>query len=1143
MQLAGITIVSHKLSDPIFYDPLRRRWRRFQRTVQLIVLGLVFIFVPLIASIVIHPALPNLRLHSVDNNQKVAHVEHLSPAQPNSLTAAPEHIQFNTYLAQSDSPVSVGSTIPVAAKRTEAIGFYVNWDPNSFTSLKQHFLQLDKLMPEWLHLAKSDGSIAVDDPVKQKETLTFIRKYRPNLPIIPLINNFDNQIQNWNGKLLAQTLNQPSSRKRLIQNLLQFVRSNGFAGINIDFESVPAKSQPALVAFMRELYAQFHPLGLEVSQSLPPDDRSFDYRALANCNDYLILMIYDEHYSSSAAGPIASQNWYADKLQRILAQLPANKYVIGIGNYGYDWQANQTLGNEISFLEAIKLAKESKAQIALDRVTSNPTFDYYDEQHHLHHVWYLDAVTAYNQIVEAQHYAPRGFAVWRLGSEDPGLWKVLAERHQLGQAATEMLTILPITREINYIGKGEIIKVTSMPQDGMRKITYDPQSGLITQEHFTNYPSSLVISRWGGENDKKIALTFDDGPNKDYTPQILDILRRYNVQATFFVIGMNANSNPDLLQQIYKEGHEIGNHTFTHPNMATLSEQQAAFEINANQSLLESYLGRHSLLFRPPYGEDIEPVTAEEVKPVIFTSNLGYYTVAMHIDPKDWRKPDADDIVKKVISQAVNGEGKIVLLHDGGGDRSQTIEALPQIIEGLREQGFQLVTVSDLIGVSRNAVMPAIKTDEKILTTVNATGFRLINGFNFFVYYLCIFGAGFVVIRVCFVVTLSIYECFKKPAIKSSPEYMPAVSVVVPAFNEEKVILKAIHSLLRSDYPNFNIIVVDDESTDLTYKDVVEAFGNHQQVQIFTKSNGGKAHALNYGIKHSKAEIIIAVDADTILLPDTISKLVRHFIDPRIGAIAGNVKVGNRINLLTKWQALEYITTQNLERRAFGLLNCICVVPGAIGAWRRQVLLQVGGLTSDTLAEDGDLTLKVLRMGYKIDFDEDAIALTEAPDTLSGFLKQRFRWSYGTLQVFWKHRDIAFRPRYGALGMFAMPNMILFQIAFGLWAPLIDLLTLIALAWAAWQKIQHPESYSLDAVLGYILFYYVLFLVVDFLSALIAFMMEPKENSLLLIWLLPQRLVYRFLMYYVIVKSTLTAIQGKLVGWGKAERKASVPST
>jgi cellulose synthase/poly-beta-1,6-N-acetylglucosamine synthase-like glycosyltransferase len=369
------------------------------------------------------------------------------------------------------------------------------------------------------------------------------------------------------------------------------------------------------------------------------------------------------------------------------------------------------------------------------------------------------------------------------------------------------------------------------------------------------------------------------------------------------------------------------------------------------------------------------------------------------------------------------------------------------------------------------------------------------------------------------------------------------LSVIIPVLDEAQslpLLVGELDEVADEHGYELQIIIVDDGSTDGTYAKVVGEFGNNPRVRAFSKSNSGKSAALNFGIQQTQSEIIFAQDADTIILPDAIEKLVRHFANSKVGAVAGNAKVGNRINVLTKWQALEYITSQNLDRRAFAALNCMTVVPGAIGAWRRELIIQAGGFTSDTLAEDADLTLKILRAGHLIEYEEEAIALTEAPDTIRGFLKQRFRWMYGTLQAAWKHSNAILRPRYGALGIVALPNIFIFQVLFPLISPLMDLLLIGSLASWLWQRYQHPTDLTVNDTLMRIAIFYVLFLAIDFLGALVAFLLERKEQWSLLFWLFFQRFLYRQLMYYVAIRAVATAIRGRIAGWGKLERKATV---
>jgi cellulose synthase/poly-beta-1,6-N-acetylglucosamine synthase-like glycosyltransferase len=395
--------------------------------------------------------------------------------------------------------------------------------------------------------------------------------------------------------------------------------------------------------------------------------------------------------------------------------------------------------------------------------------------------------------------------------------------------------------------------------------------------------------------------------------------------------------------------------------------------------------------------------------------------------------------------------------------------------------------------------------------------------------------------RLIFIGTLALAQWFRsrhRQRTHAGERYAPFVSVIVPAYNEEMVIKNTINSLLASNYDAYEIIVVDDGSVDRTSDIIRENFAANDRVRLVPASAGGKAAALNVGLRYAKGEIVIALDADTLFAPQAIGALAHRFADPKMGAVAGNAKVGNRINIVTRWQALEYITSQNMDRRAFASLNCITVVPGAVGAWRRHLIEQAGGFQSDTLAEDQDLTLSIRRMGHDIGYEEDAIAWTEAPDRLSSLAKQRFRWAFGTLQCMRKHIDALFRPRYGALGFIALPNVWIFQILFPLISPVMDLMLVYTLLVAGLDRLQQPVGYSSTA-LRQVLFYYALFLTIDWVSAGFAFLLEKKEHWRLLWWLFLQRFCYRQVMYYVMIKSVAVAARGSTVGWGKLDRKAT----
>lgn len=1127
--------MSEHSKKPVFFDPEFRRWTHFTRGVK-ISLGLgAVIFGVLLVNLFITPVLPALRLSAPKSPSHGHAVGPNREKEPRPVARKKvEPVRRDAKMPES-TPVQTASD---SNGRPLAIGFFVNWDDTSFTSLKHNADRLDVLVPEWLHLADADGTIVLDDPERQKQVVAFVKATRPDLKIVPLVNNFISERMEWQDRTIARMLASPDARARVVAQLLDYVTRNGFAGISVDFENIPPASQPNLQLFMAELGTAFHAKNLEVTMNVPLADEHFNYKAYAAVCDQLILMAYDEHWSESTAGPVASRKWFNDAVRKRFAELPPQKFIVALGNYGYDWKGGESKATEITYQEAMQTAKDSEGRISLDPASFNPTYDYYDDADALHHVWFLDAVTTFNQMAETTPLRPYGYALWRLGAEDPSIWGIFRRTVPTRDAAVAALRTIHYGYDIDYEGQGEILKVVESPRDGTRDIEFDAGSGLVTGERVATFASPYVIQRWGGSERKKIALTFDDGPDPEFTPKVLDVLKENHVPATFFIVGNNANLHPELLRRMAAEGHEIGNHTFTHPNISVIGDEQVAIELNATQRLLESQIGRRTVLFRPPYAEDVEPENPEQVKPLLEVGQRGYFTVGMQIDPNDWKSPGADAIVAAVLEQAEAGQGNIVLLHDSGGDRSQTVAALPRIIRELRAKGYELVPVSSLIGVPREAVMPIVPPSEKVAARVDDAGFSIIGFGGRAIRWLFLLGIVLGVARLGFVSALALYARWRG-RLASGTGSLPRVSVIVPAYNEEKVVCETVASLLVSDYEDFDVIVVDDGSTDETFARVLERFGDHPKVKAYTKPNGGKSAALNFGIAHSDAEVIVALDADTVFNRDTLRILVSHFEDPAVGAVAGNAKVGNRVNLMTRWQALEYITSQNLDRRAYEVLNCISVVPGAIGAWRREPVVAAGGFTGETLAEDADLTISILRMGYRIRYEDRAVAHTEAPDTVGAFLKQRFRWMYGTLQAVWKHRDLLLRRKAGALGLFALPNVLVFQIFFPLISPVMDAMMIGSLADAVWQRTQHPEAAMPDG-LWRSLMYYGLFLSVDFGAALLAFLLEPKEDKRLLWRLFPQRFFYRQLMYYVAIKSILTAIRGSLVGWGKLERKATV---
>ncbi|WP_425145936.1 glycosyltransferase [Deinococcus sp.] len=1108
----------------VFQDPGGQRWRRLRVLLMLLGGAAGLLLAVLGVSVALHPRLPDLALVVG------------APAQ--------ERHAFLTRVRQAGpAPASSGSAPALPAQRggsgqPEVAGFYVNWDDNSFSSLRAHLGSLTELDPEWLHL--SAHGLTPDDPAKTAALLDYLKSQHSALPLMPLINNYDNAAQRWNSAALAATLESAGKRAALETGLLAYLRQVHGAGLMIDFEQVPPAAQQPFVTFLRELHARTRAAGLRLSVALPLDDDSYDYAGVAAQVDRVHLMAYDQHDDGGAAGPVAAQGWLQSTLQARLDAIPASKVVLDVGNYGYDWISGKTGGAaDLSFQDAMTTANEAGAAVHLDPATLNPTFGYQDAQGRAHTVWYLDSVSTFDSVQAARRLGIDKVALWRMGTEDPRVWQVLspaalAAPAGLNAAVAARLRPLPYGYDLAYRGKGELLRVVSEPKDGLRQIGFDAARSLIRSERLLQPASPFIIGRWGSQHPRDIALTFDDGPDPTWTPAILNILQASQTPATFFVVGLQAQQFPGLLRREVAEGHEIGSHTYTHPNLSMVSRAQVGLELDATQRLIGSVLGRGTLLFRPPFAEDVEPATPEQARVLEQASALGYTTVGMGVDPLDWAKPGAAQIAQSVLEQVQAGKGQIVLLHDAGGERAQTVAALPLIIRELRSRGYRLVTVSALANLSREQVMPEVVGLGAWLTRAGGWGFALVSGFGLLIGALFVLGILLSCLRLAFISVLGLAEALSRRG-RDLPPIQTPLTVLVPAYNEAKVICQTVRSLLTQG-EGVRVLVIDDGSKDGTAEVARAEFGEHPRVEVYSVPNGGKASALGHGLRLANTDVVVVIDADTVLTPGALAYLAAHFEDAGVAAVAGNAKVGNRVNLLTRWQALEYITAQNVERRALALLNCVSVVPGAIGAWRRSVLLEVGGFASDTLAEDADLTLRVLRAGHRVTYEQRAVALTEAPDTVRDFLKQRFRWMYGILQATWKQRHSA-RQGHRRLGLITVPNVLIFQVLLPLISAVLDLTMLVGLLWAALQTRYHPDSPGMNA---HILAFYALFIAIDLTAAVLAFALEPGERWSLLLWLPLQRFFYRQLLYLVAIRALTAALRGGAVGWGKLERRGSV---
>ncbi|WP_189328932.1 bifunctional polysaccharide deacetylase/glycosyltransferase family 2 protein [Actinoplanes ianthinogenes] len=659
-----------------------------------------------------------------------------------------------------------------------------------------------------------------------------------------------------------------------------------------------------------------------------------------------------------------------------------------------------------------------------------------------------------------------------------------------------------------------------------------------------------IVNTTGGQEttsrlpDRTIALTFDDGPDPIWTPKVLQVLRENDAHGTFFVVGSQVARHPALTKDIVADGNELGLHTFTHANMQLLAPWRRRLELSQNQVAIAKATGVHTNLARFPYSSKTDAIDDTNWKIVKEAGQAGYLVVVNDLDSEDWQRPGIDQIIHNAMPAGESSA--IILFHDAGGDRSQTVAALAKFIPLMKARGYRFTTVTEGLNLGieeqsaavksgrapeSTSVIPALPLNPAAAPGDEWRGTALIWTVRLADGLVTVVAGLFVVVGVLTIGRTALLLLLagrharqrRRPDWRWGEPVTDPVSVIVPAYNEKEGIEAAVRSLAGGDYPEIEVVVVDDGSTDDT-AEIAEGL-RLPNVRVVRVPNGGKSNALNTGIALAKHDLIVTVDGDTVFERDSIQKLVQPFGDPAVGAVAGNVKVGNRGTLVSTWQHIEYVIGFNLDRRLYETLNCMPTVPGAIGAFRREALAQVGGISDETLAEDTDVTMALCRQGWRVVYEEHAKAWTEAPTTLEQLYRQRYRWSYGTMQAMWKHRRALFdKGPSGRFGRVGLPFLALFGVALPMLAPVVDIMLVYGLVF--WELKE-----TLIAWLG--------MLALQVFTALVAFRFDREPVKAL--WRLPlQQFAYRQLMYLVLIQSATTALTGGRLRWHKLNRAGLV---
>jgi peptidoglycan-N-acetylglucosamine deacetylase len=619
----------------VFYDPRQVRRKVFRRLTDVSIVVLTVVLAVFAFSVFTKQNLPELLLPTQKKNVKA-----LKERQPElAKKAAAKPSRRKTQLHPSDVVLNQDEGLRAA--------FYEN-DEASYSTLKTHIHQIDMLFPDWLHVVAADGNLVGATPLfpvhfysvvdatgvhgvdPENRVKTTIEAAKEDTEVFPMLNDYNTLSGVWNGDLIGKMLGSPAARNRLHVQLDKFLFANpSYRGICLDFELVPDEDENLYAEWIGELHNDFHAKNLRIYVNVQAGADDATLRRLGQNSDGIILMNYDEHEETSDPGPVASEPWFEANLTRVLKLVPKEKIICGIGNYGFDWAvplpekgkkpALKVVDvDDLSVQDAWQRAEDAGADVHLEGDELNPHFAYDDEDAHLRHqVWFLDGVTALNELRAGRQMGLRTFAVWRLGEEDPSLWQVWD--HPSAANAPDLLKTVPPGADVDTEGEGDILRIVARPQAGQRIIQTDADNFTVTDEDMVRLPRSYTIQQYGYD-PHKLALTFDDGPDPVWTPKILDVLKKYNVKGTFFVIGEEAQNNIGLLQRYVREGQEIGNHTFTHPDISEISQRQLELELNWTERLFAAETGVQPLYFRPPYSIDQEPDTNDEAAPA-FCSN------------------------------------------------------------------------------------------------------------------------------------------------------------------------------------------------------------------------------------------------------------------------------------------------------------------------------------------------------------------------------------------------------------------------------------------------------------------------------------------------------------------------------------------
>lgn len=840
--------------------------------------------------------------------------------------------------------------------------------------------------------------------------------------------------------------------------------------------------------------------------------------ALVEMLDLAVVKGFREDASPLVAP--ADPDWFARSMSQVRAAIPGPKLAVALGSFGLSWQSGQSRAEQLGFAETLARADRAGATPVFDAEAGAFRLRFLGADRHVNDLWLLEGGAFHNQLALLD--PQQTVVVWPLGYEDPTIWPLL-QADPLGIPMPFGLTRgIDLSSQVLIETGGPILGAVDRFQFGQRWVRLDDSGRQVVDMGFESLPLPNRVQRHGGGQAGSLILAFDGLPGSTDVGPVIASLAEHRVQASFFVTLSGLLQRRGSALALAAAGHVLGLRLA--PPLPDRPESLLAARMRLNAAQL--YLTRvfkapaHMVMLRPGSGQPSYSRNAFLAEAELLQRGLILIQSAFDapLDPFD-----SQEFVDRILREGDARQTQVITLDLREASAAVTA-ALPGLLTRLKGDGFGFVMPQ---AVALSGDLSPVQLPEGRAT--DALAFPVV---GFFLYGLATVFFVMLVISAVFSVIYIVLSLVRRPGVAIDPDFTPPVSVVIPAFNEEKVIAACLASVLRSDYPDLRVYVVDDGSTDRTAEMVARTAAGDPRVQLLQEENAGKWHAANLAIGHIDTPILVAADADSIFLPDTIRWLVQPFKDEEVGAVAGLVEVGNRVNLLSDFQHQEYMVTQNVLRRAHEFFDGILVVPGAVGAWRTRAVREGGGFSGETITEDADLTVAVHRAGYRVRFQENARSITEAPVSIRAFLRQRLRWQLGMLQVSWKHRKVI---TSGLPVGFSVVDSIWFGPVSLMLAILDDLLLLTVMGTFLYATVlQEPIPGGELPVL--IFTSYLIMTGVEALRTLTAFWLEGRFElkTLLLIPLL--RFGYRQLLYVTALRGLFRALAGHPTGWYKLDR-------